>query len=194
MQLTRFFIVVLVLLGAGSAEADIIINGDFENLVGYSPNNIPGWTVVQHYWDVYYVTSPTHNYQGHALQIAGSGKANEPDILSQTVTDTPGQSYDLSFWLQVSIGSGTQAEDLTVKWNNTTVYSELVVDPYPYKQVVASVVGNGSDTLEFICNNGSFTYLDDVSLSTVPEPSTLILSLLGGFGIAGAYLRRRKAA
>jgi hypothetical protein len=56
-------------------------------------------------------------------------------------------------------------------------------------------VGTGSDTLEFLCaNDPSETYLDDVSVTAVPEPTTLISGalMLLPFGSSVARRLRKK--
>ena len=69
---------------------------------------------------MYIVTSPVHSGT-FAAQIAGFSSA--PDTLSQTVTDTAGQAYDLSFSRYISDGDPTVS--MTVTWGGATIFSEL---------------------------------------------------------------------
>jgi hypothetical protein len=186
------FLMVAVCIGQASADINLITNGGFET------GDFTGWTPAENSFPMYTVTTPAFVHSGsYAAQIAGY--SYDPDTLSQVVADTPGQSYELSFWRYISNGNPTVS--LNVTWNGTSVFSELnpgASQYNQYQQFSATVVGTGSDTLEFICaNDPSETYLDDVSLTstTVPEPTTLIVwSVLGGLGLAVARWRKRKAA
>jgi hypothetical protein len=65
-----------------------------------------------------------------------------------------------------------------VTWSGTAVFSESnpADQGGPYANFSVSVVGAGSDTLVFTSvNNPGFTYLDDVSLAAVPEPTAVVL-------------------
>jgi hypothetical protein len=62
---------------------------------------------------------------------------------------------------------------------------------------VIQLVGSGAlTTLSFTVHDGSLdstdTVVDNVSIHAVPEPATWGL-MLGGLGLAGAALRRRRA-
>jgi|GEM_PF-5538115 len=183
----RFFILnssVLALLLCGLSQANAgIINGGFET------GDFSGWTTGPISYPESIVTGPV-NSGTFAAQIAGYSFA--PDTLSQTVSDTAGQSYVLDFWLFVADGSPTTS--LTVDWGNSQIFSETNIPPFNvYQEFSFNVVGTGSDTLVFTCaNDPSFTYLDDVSLTAVvPEPSTFVMwSLLAG-AIGITWLKQR---
>ena len=172
-------------LSLSQARADLIVNGGFET------GDFTGWTTGPNTFPQFIVGSPVHS--GHfAAQIAGF--SNRPDTLSQAVTTSPGQSYDLSFWRFVDGGGPTIL--LTGSWDGQQIFSEFNTGSQPYQQFSFNVVGTGSDTLLFTsANDPSFTYLDDVSLtpSTItPEPSSM--ALLGGCMICLAIraIRRRR--
>jgi hypothetical protein len=172
------------------ARADLIINGGFET------GDFTGWTAHAVSFPMGVGTSPVEEGT-HSAQIAGF--SNGPDTLSQTVADTAGQSYQLSFWRY--IGNGRPVASMTVTWNGDTVFTELnPAGPYNiYQNFTVSVVGTGSDALVFTtANDPNFTYLDDVSLtpaSSVLEPSTWAMMILGFAGIGlMAYRRKSKPA
>jgi hypothetical protein len=169
---------------SGSAKADLIVNGGFET------GDFTGWTISGGYPHSI-VTNPV-NSGTYAAQI--TGYSYSPDYTSQTVTDTLGQTYVLTFsFLQTNY----TPNGFTADWNSTPVYSETnTTSNTGYKTLSFDVVGTGSDTITFIAyNNPQFTYLDDVSLNpvaAVPEPSTWAMLLLGFAGIGFMAYRRRK--
>ena len=165
----------------GAQAANLVVNGGFET------GDFTGWTANPVSYPMYLVTSPVNSGQ-YAAQIAGY--AYGPDTLEQDFTDVAGQSYVLSFsrWQDVATPNG-----LAVTWNGATVFSETDVLVSGYQQFSLRVTGTGSDALVFgAYNDPAFTYLDDVSLTAVPEPATWAL-MIGGLGLAGLALRRRRA-
>jgi hypothetical protein len=111
---------------------------------------------------------------------------NGAAIMSQSFTDTPGQTYTFDFYLYNGTPNGNE-EQFQAFWgpsSNPTSLTPLFVNTgsAPASWVLESfaVTGTGSDTITFTSyNTPSFYYLDDVSLvsngvSAVPEPSTLI--------------------
>jgi hypothetical protein len=168
-----------VLLAANQAQANLIVNGGFET------GDFTGWTVdPDPSFPQYIVTSPVESGT-YAAQIAGySDQGTGPDTLSQTVGDTAGQSYYLSFGRYID-GNGGPTVSLTVTWNGNQIFSELNPGTFGFYQDFSFVVvGTGSDTLLFTsANDPSYTYLDDVSLTATPLPSTWTMLIAGFLGI-----------
>jgi hypothetical protein len=174
-----------LLLGSrGQARAgNLIVNGGFET------GDFTAWTTGANSYPEYIVKSPVHSGT-YAAQIAGFSYL--PDTLSQTVATTSGQTYTLSFARYQNYLSPTVF--LTVAWDGTTVFT----DPDPtvggvYQTFSVNVVGTGSDTVTFVsANDPAFTYLDDVSLTAVPEPASLGLLGIGSLTLLGYGWRRRQ--
>jgi hypothetical protein len=170
-------------VAASQAQAtSLIVNGGFET------GDFTGWTADAVSFPMYIVTSPVHSGT-YAAQIAGFSSA--PDTLSQTVTDTASQAYDLSF--SRYIGDGRPTVSMTVTWDGATIFSELnpgSANYNVYQNFHFGVVGTGSDTLVFTtANDPSFTYLDDVSLMATPLPSSWTM-LIAGFVGLGFFANR----
>jgi hypothetical protein len=172
-------LVVGICAPSGQAQAlNLITNGGFET------GDFTGWTADANSYSMYIVTSPV-NSGTYAAQIAGFDF--DPNTLSQTVADTSGQSYLLSFWRFQDSGGPT---GLDVTWNGTNVFHEVYGTDYlgsPYTEFTAIVFGTGSDSLIFSSfQNPAFTYLDDVSLtatSATPLPSTWTMLIAGFLGL-----------
>jgi hypothetical protein len=167
-----------------AAASNLIVNGDFET------GDFTGWTTNPAGYPQYIVTFPVHGGT-YAAQIAGF--SFNPDTLSQTVADTSGQAYLLSFWRFQDSGGPT---GLDVTWDGTNVFHELYGAEYagsPYTEFTAIVFGTGSDSLVFTSfQDPAFTYLDDVSLTATPLPSTWTMLIAGFLGLGFVAYRGAK--
>ena len=179
---------------AGNAAANLIQNGSFET------GDFTDWTIQINSFHMNIVSTPVEDGI-YAAQIAGyeyivdeSGKeVSGANTLSQIVADTSGQQYLLSFWRDQEYG--THQTGLTVTWDGATVFSETNPGSTGYQNFTAYVLGTGSDTLEFISyNTPGYTYVDNVSLTAVPEPAAWAMMLVGFGGLGFAAFRRTRKA
>jgi len=166
------------------------IAGNLVQNCGFETGDFTGWTTGEISFSQYVDTAANSvqvNSGLYAAQIAGFSFG--PDTLTQTIATTVGQLYSLSFYRYQGLFGPTISLD--VLWNGNPVFSELNPGPpEQYQQFSAQVVGTGSDTIQFVsANDPDFTFLDDVTLSSVPGPATLALL---GLGLAGLGFLRRK--
>jgi hypothetical protein len=192
---------------AAPAHAGTIVlaNGDFEtgNLTGWNTwqSGVPNDTVEV-------VSSPTHD-GSYALKQAGVGTST---VGQMAVTGlTAGEQFDLSAWCSLGtaltdsnwggIGYWWQATetstpvgydrlmlDSTSPVNTWTQFTSRFTTPEGmtcFKIEAAAVLGGGATP-------GGTVYFDNVSISSVPEPSTLVLLGCGLSGILCYAWRKRR--
>ena len=171
-----------VLSICGAQAASLINNGGFETgdftdwIIDPSPSYPQG-----------VVLGPSSLVHSGSYAAGIAGYETSPNTLSQIVSTTLGQAYDLSFWRYIA--NGTPPVSLTVTWNGSTIFTDPSGLFNSYEKFTLSVVGTGSDLLVFtVANNAANTYLDDVSLtattsSATPLPSTWLMLLSGFVGL-----------
>jgi PEP-CTERM motif len=178
------------------AEAgNLVVNGGFET------GDFTGWTQTgsTDYVGVYpYVPYPsgitpiiyphTGNYFASFSGYASEGLGG----ITQTITTTPGQTYVLSYWFD---NNNLSSNEFKVTWDGTTLSDLVNIGQLNWSNYTFVVTGTGSDTVAFAgYQNDGWNGLDDVSLtlSSVPEPSSLILSGMALVGMTIYMGRRRK--
>ena len=185
---------ILVVGAQAQASANLLTNGSFEtgSFTGWSQGGITADTGVsdQSYSDSNFFSLPPE--QGN--YFAYLGQQTGPGTLSQTVSDSIGKVYTVTGWY-AGQGSGyTNYLSITVGGNGLL---NLVPGPQDgvWHEVTGTFVGTGSDTLTITSyEKGGYNFVDNFSISAVPEPATWTIMLLGVFGV-GAAMRgaRRKA-
>ncbi len=188
-----------LLLGAShAAAAEFVTNGGFET------GDLTGWTQVG---------ANSHGYTqvtGGGVQYAGNHAIEEGNYstegfggVSQALNTVANGVYQISLFWATSNSNDVNSQALQVLWNGVDQAGIFGAAEHGYIQLLYTVTGAGHDTLtvQGFSDHG-FNYVDDISVTGaangpgangVPEPATWAL-LLSGFGLAGATLRRRKAA
>jgi hypothetical protein len=167
----------------GSAPADHAVPMDF------------GWNVPTNNVDIIsyqaYGPAPT-NGGSYGLDLVGYGSTG---AISQTLSTVAGQKYNFSF--DYSSNPGISDPMAVVSFNGTTVGS--VTGGKGWQEFSGAFTGTGSPAAftfseAFGGNNGG-VFLDNISVSAVPEPATWAMFILG-FGAIGWTLRgnRRRVA
>ena len=146
---------------------------------------------------------PQHGLQ--SIDLTGEGNQGTTNGIKQSVGTTPGAAYDLSFWLGhqysfapgYSLGPSSTAlyidGALVGTYNNSAnTIEDITWMPFSYKFTASS-----SSTVVAFLNNSpagnNFVGLDNVSLSAVPEPSSLMLLGAGITWLAARFTRLRRS-
>lgn len=210
--------VAVLILAVGPAKAGLIVNGSFEvptvpagGFINYLAGStaITGWTVVGVDSSV---VSGTFTQSGIVFQpqdgnqwldLAGVTSNSKTSGVRQIVATVPGQSYDLEFYVGSATGGGfffPATVDLSidgsarVSYFNPTGPSNML----DWKLFSVSFTATSATTSLTFFNgsaaNNFISPLDNVSLTAVPEPTSLALCLIGlGIPILAARSRRRNS-
>jgi hypothetical protein len=199
--------------GQAAASTNLLANGGFEDVTGavYQGwggytfgagfSTLPGWTVDFGSVDV------TTNASGWSPAAEGQDSLDingwEAGQISQSFSDVAGATYTVSFDYSRNAAGAPDPATADVFVGDAGVHVSSANDPSQFGTVGAMLwkadsftfVGTGQDTITLtatVPGNGG-VFFDDVRISGgVPEPATWSL-MIGGFGLAGAALRRRRA-
>jgi len=164
-----------------------------QNLVanpGFETGDFTGWDVTG---TLAYVTADSPHTGNYAALFGDSGP--HLDSLSQTLTTLPGTWYALSFWAETPVLVPPGAPNtFNVSFDGSPIVGlpGSLPDDQTY-HLYASLVraSSSSAALQFtLSNEFDFTGLDDVSMVSVPEPSSL--TLLAALSLLGTGLSLRK--
>jgi hypothetical protein len=141
-----------------------------------------------------------------SVDLTGEGNQGTTNGIKQSVATTPGSTYDLRFWLGhqyssapgYTLGPGSLAlyidGTLVGTYDNSlNTFEDVTWTPFSYSFTAVS----SSTVIAFLNNTpegNNYAGLDNVSLTAVPEPSSLIL-LGAGVSLLAARVRsqfRRK--
>lgn len=200
---------------AAAAQIEMLTNGSFEDTGGASPEGwggltyyaggawmIPGWTIEDGSVDLttsgsFWGPAADGNY---AMDINGWSAGT----ISQSFATVLGRLYTVSFAYSRNVaGAPNPATALVTLGGESFDVSAANDGSYGFghnmqwKSGTFSFTGTGNvETLRLaatVPGNGG-VFFDDVSVTTVvPEPATWAL-MIAGFGMAGVFLRRRRAA
>jgi choice-of-anchor C domain-containing protein len=178
---------------AGTAHANLIVNGDFESSVGLVGNgyltvnngqsNVTGWTVGLTSIDL--IRGNYGAINGLSIDILGTPG---PGSISQSFMASAGTTYLLGFDL---FRNGGNSIDVQIGSSAQTFTS---VNPtYTHFSMNYTAAANGPTTLSFasLSNGNGGAVLDNVSVTAVPEPGTIALLGLGLLGVGLARRRRQ---
>ncbi len=187
----------ILVLTAFSVRADLL-NGGFETMGSQWVNGVtdaPSWSIsdasqATGIFNGSYLGLGAHS--GTSFLWGGAFNGNNAAI-SQTITTTAGQAYDLEFWMANTNGSASADNNWAVLWNGAFLANGANAAAFTYTDMKFLVTGTGNDTLTFIFRNepGAFG-LDDISLkaSAVPIPASMVL-FISGLGSLIIFRRKR---
>lgn len=189
---------------ASFANANLLTNGDFEANVGLSGTN----------WGVYQSIDGWNKFDGPGIEVqrntviaAQSGNqyveldSHYNSSMYQEIGGlTVGGAYELSFWYHARTNNGYNDNGINVYWGDYLPGDVAVsIDglrqvntPGWIEQTVKLVASAETMFLMFAAtgySNSLGGFVDNVSLTAVPEPGTLALF---GLGLMGLVLARRQ--
>lgn len=187
---------VLAVVGLSAQAVELVNNGSFESYsgnpftgyvtVGNGSTAITGWTVGGTSVDV--ISGAYGAISGNSIDMLGSPG---PGSLSQTLTTTVGQTYQLSFDLSYNGGS---YKNIGFSFGGITGTATATSATFPFYHFTGNYLASTGNTLLSFASTGtgnSGVVLDNVSVTAVPEPESYAM-MLAGLGLMGAIARRRK--
>jgi hypothetical protein len=162
------------------AAQDIVVNGSFEILPPWT-----GWIPHEGLTGGLLLGGITHTGIYSAEFSATRGAR---DSLEQVLTTVPGATYEISFWLTNPF-DGVEDNDISGTWGGTPFFSFVNYPMTPWTEY--TFVGQATASQTSLIFTGrdqpAGLYVDDVSVIPIPEPSSLLLLVLGA-----AVLRMRR--
>jgi len=187
----RFFVWVafamIFLSGAARAQGNLVINGGFE-----SPNT--GWEGVYMTWQP---TQPvgnvrSGNFVGAVIDV--SRISQKP--MSQRLSTEPMVPYLLEFSLRSARAGSVYNEDplpVTVKWDSHTVGDSINLNTSSWQTFRVNLTAESTATdLSFVTLGYTVNWIDDISVTAVPEPTSVTLGTAAA--LATIIFRRKRNA
>ena len=187
------------LVASTPAMAAQVFFADFENVPG-APG-AGGYTIVT-------TADGFTGSNGIELQnnVAGSPAPNGGNVFVEL--DTSGNtdmsraigagSYVLSFLYSPRPGVGADSNGLSVQVGGSEIFAAALAggSNTAFQTYTVNFTAAAPTTLSFVgtgTSDGVGAYVDNISLTSVPEPATWAL-MIAGFGLVGGAMRRRAAA
>lgn len=121
--------------------------------------------------------------------FAELGPMGSDGFLSQTLSTTVGQAYEISWYLAVGNGA---PNDFSVTWGGAPVYNAIDLSPaasytkYSFTEVATAP----NTTISFgFRDDPDFLFVDDTVVSAVPEPGYFVAT---GIGLAALLFTKKR--
>jgi hypothetical protein len=169
----------LLLASVTPTLANLVADGGFESCTTEKSAPPPGWSGAA-FCDN---TNPDTG-KWAALFTHDEG----PLTLSQTIATTPGSSYEFSFSL--SFTGSSEPSDLAAFFGADQVLDLAFPDGTSAFDYVLEdfrvMATTASTTVDFVMDpEDGVAWVDDVSVTSVPEPATWVMMLVGAVALAG---------
>lgn len=194
------FLVAFVLGSADKSDANLIVNGSFEDPVQSSwslYDDINGWTsgggepIEIGLGEIYGVTG---FHENNVLELDSNGNAT----VSQNVTIAQAGIYQLSFLAALRAGVEETSQGFNVAFGDLLAFGatpfSTVMSPYLFN---INVVTPGTYTLSFTGTGDSDSFgtlIDNVQLNANGVPDGGVTATLLGLALAGVGVFRRMTA
>jgi hypothetical protein len=173
---------VMVAVMSGINLQASLVNGGFET------GNFSGWALSGDTGADAFLISPSYGVAHSGTYGLYAGPYQNPinpgfGYIAQTLATVAGQTYHMSFWLRTSDGGinpQVPPNQFVALWGGVQVASVLDAYTLPWAEYSVNVVATGSSTeLKFgFWHPPAGWGFDDVSVSPVPEPTTMIAGAL----------------
>ena len=198
-MLAVFFAILLLLMGTQMAFAAPILQDDFNTENGGSGvlnyTGFANWTVSKGTVDLIGNDGFFDFYPGNGLYVDLDGTSGEAGLLSSKIIFAPG-SYVVSFDLGGSQREGYDdgnVVDITMGISDfSTSITRNTNDPLQLFTYNVTITTAGSLTFHNLGGDNVGAILDNVTVSAVPEPISLLLFGLGLVGLAGVRRKFKK--
>jgi hypothetical protein len=221
MKVSRIALLSVAVVGFASASAQSLQNGSFESFTGAfggdggaqligSSTTLTGWTIVGGEIAVLRVPNAynlTASEGSNFLDLAGYSNAGFPKGISQVLSGlSAGQTYTLAMDLGIRNGAcvsggnncrGPIQVSANVAGTSQTFTHASSADGNVWARFSTDFVASGPSAVLTIRGvslpaGNQYVGLDNVSVSPIPEPTTLAF-LLAGLVTVGAMVRHRSA-
>jgi hypothetical protein len=197
------FMLIVLLPAHVNAQDNLLSNGDFET------GDFSGWNQLGSVGEAQAFVNTSNVESGvFAADVYLPAASTDPLLASQfqfggsNLNDNSGQTYLLTFWYAVNLGTEPASSlELNARWDLTSLFSSTTQstwgqDGTSYTEFSTLVTGSGNDNLVISMSNvgsdNTDIYLDNFSITPTPEPSTLALFSLAGASLVSYRFTRGK--
>ena len=181
------FICAIPAVHAVPSECDAIA-GNLVTNCGFETGDFTGWTQSGNTGFTGVSSFSLHSGASGAF----FGPAGSDGFISQTLSTIPGATYSLRYWLQ---SDGDTPNHFDVSWDGGVIRLDLDIPFSLYTPTthLGLVASTASTVLEFSFRNDfGLLLFDDVAVTSVPEPTALLLFAPIALGLSLLYRRRSR--